>query len=395
MAIHVGNNFCIAPFTQITFGPNGSYSPCAEIGGRPWKESTGNPVNMWSSQQFKELRNDFLNNDQNKICNRCWDQESYGNQSLRRRLLVSSKFGPGNLIPYIENQHQAGPKQLNIMVSNKCNLRCRICSASASVTYNAEGKVYEKEFGIKTQYTTKVKKPIDLSDKQIDEIIEISSNLRRIEFYGGEPLLDQPTLKLLQNLVDSGRSQSIVLFYNTNGTVSPSKEHYQLWNQFKSIEFNFSVDDVDQRYTYNRYPGVWEDFLKNTTDIRNHDWKIPTEFYAIITVSAINVYYLDEVLDRMSQLGLKPFINHVFNPDYYKIENLPSQIKSAIHDKLSQYHNTKLIDFILKMLTTPENLEQWQWFKKFTKAKDKYRNESFADTCPDYYKILNGYDSEF
>jgi hypothetical protein len=116
--------------------------------------------------------------------------------------------------------------------------------------------LYEQQFGIKTWYTSNVKKPVDLSDEQIDEIVKISFNLTRIEFYGGEPLLDQPTLALLQKLIDSGRSKSIVLFYNTNGTVSPSEEHYRLWNQFKSIEFNFSVDDVDQRYTYNRYPGV-------------------------------------------------------------------------------------------------------------------------------------------
>lgn len=395
MVTHVGNNFCIAPFTQLTFGPNGGYSPCAEIGGRPWADPDGKPVNMWSSQQFKELREDFLENKKSKICNRCWEQEEHGNQSLRRRLLVSSKFGQGKLLPYIQTQYQLGPRQLNIMVGNKCNLRCRICRAGSSVTYNAEGKLYEQEFGIKTWYTSKVKKPTEFSSSQIDEIIAISTNLERIEFYGGEPLLDQPTLTLLQQLVDSGRSQSIVLFYNTNGTVKPSDKHYQLWNQFKSIEFNFSVDDVDKRFTYNRFPGVWEDFLQTVTSIQQYPWKIPAEFYAIITVGVINVYYLDEVLDRVKQLGLKPFINHVHGPDYYMIEHLPTPIKSAVHSKLCQYHNVKQIEFVLSMLTEPENLEQWQWFKKFTKAKDEYRNESFADACPEYYKVLNNYDSEF
>ena len=398
MAIHVGNNFCIAPFTQLTFGPNGNYSPCAEIGGRPWKESSANPVKMWSSQQFKELRDDFLSNNQSKICNRCWDQESFGSQSLRRRLLVSGKFGQKKLIPYLESEYQIGPQQLNIMVGNKCNLRCRICSAGSSVTYNAEGKVYEKKFGIKTQYTTKVKKTVDLTPEQIDEIIDLSTNLKRIEFYGGEPLLDSPTLTLLRKLIDNGRSQSIVLFYNTNGTVSPTEEHYALWNQFKSIEFNFSIDDIDQRYTYNRHPGIWEDFLNNITSIRNYDWAISAEFYTIVTISSINVYYLGEILDRLDQLNLKPFINPVFGPNYYKIENLPMQIKSAIHAKLSKYHNAKQFDFVLNMLTSlesAESAEHWQWFKNFTKAKDEYRDESFADTCPEYYKILNDYDSEF
>jgi len=71
MTVKVGKNFCIAPFTQITYSPEGRYSPCAEIGGRPWQNKTG-IINCWSSDEFESLRNSFRNNEQDKICNRCW-----------------------------------------------------------------------------------------------------------------------------------------------------------------------------------------------------------------------------------------------------------------------------------------------------------------------------------
>ena len=88
MTTNIGKFFCIAPFTQITFGPSGGYSPCAEIGGRPWKDPTVDIVKMWTSNEFDELRNSFLNNEKNTICNRCWSHEEDGNPSLRKRLLT-------------------------------------------------------------------------------------------------------------------------------------------------------------------------------------------------------------------------------------------------------------------------------------------------------------------
>jgi hypothetical protein len=81
MVTHVRNNFCIAPFTQLTFGPNGIYSPCPEIGGRAWKEPSASPVLMWTSDDYNVLRESFSNNEKNPVCNRCWGQEEQKNVS--------------------------------------------------------------------------------------------------------------------------------------------------------------------------------------------------------------------------------------------------------------------------------------------------------------------------
>ena len=397
MAIHVKNNFCIAPFTQLTFSPQGNYSPCAEIGGRPWKDNAASPVSMWTSEEFNQLRNDFLSNTRSKICTRCWDQELDNNQSLRKRLLTqgTDKFQKGELIPYLENQYQVGPKQINIMVGNKCNLRCRICNAGCSVTYNTEGTIYEKSLGIKTVYTDANKKQIELTPIQIDEIIKISGNLQRIEFYGGEPLLDHPTLELLNKLVSSERSQHITLFYNTNGTVAPSQRHYNLWSKFKTVEFNFSIDDIDDRYTYMRHPAIWSDLVDNINEIKSHTPQIQMSFNAISTISAINVYYLPELLDRLVEMNLKTFINTLHGPEYYEITHLPIPVKLQIKEKLLQYHDLNKIQFIINMLSGPDTKEQWEWFKKFTKVKDNYRKESFERVMPEYYQILYEYDNSF
>lgn len=396
MAIHVRNNFCIAPFTQLTFGPTGVYSPCPEIGGRAWTEPSASPVMMWTSDEFNALRESFGNNEKNPICNRCWNQEEHKNASLRKRLLTQGgMFKKGELLEFVNSKYTTGPVQMNLMTSNKCNLRCRVCRASSSVTFNAEGREYEKKLKRKTIYTSDSPKPQSYSEEQINDIYRLSGNLQRLEFYGGEPLLDEPTLTLLERLVEAGRSQDIVLFYNTNGTVKPTEKHFELWNKFKAVEFNFSIDDIGDRFTYNRYPGKWSDLLSTVNTIRSHPWQVPTKFLSICTVGSLNVYYLPEILTELERMGLPSFLNNVFAPSYYCVEHLPTAIKEQIINKLLTYKDVAKVQFIINMLKSPENLGVWSEFKYWTKEKDAYRKENFAEACPEYYKIITEYDKDF
>jgi len=393
----IGKFFCIAPFTQITFGPSGGYSPCPEIGGRPWKESTVNVVKMWNSNEFNDLRTSFLKNEKNKVCDRCWRQEDHGNQSLRKRLLINNpnkQFKKGELIPFLENGYINGPSQINIMVGNTCNLRCRICSTGSSSTYGIEGEYYKKKYNL-DNYIGKRKKPIKLSNDSIDQIFNLGKNLKRIEFYGGEPLLDIPTLSLLEKLIASGQNKNITLFYNTNGTVTPTEKQYQLWNQFKGIEFNFSIDDIEERYTYNRHPGNWRELLTNVNTIRSYNWTVPTKFFAICTISSLNIFYLPELLHTVEDLDLPYFLNNVYGPAYYDIIHLPDIIKKQIIKKLKTYNDISKIQFLINMLSNPENLTHWEEFKFWVKAKDEYRKENFAENFPEFYSICREFDPSF
>ena len=394
---NIGKFFCIAPFTQITFGASGGYSPCPEIGGRPWKDSTGNIVKMWTSDEFNDLRSSFLNNEKNKICNRCWDQEDDNKESLRKRLLTdgtNKKFKKGELLPFLESGYFDGPRQINIMVGNICNMRCRICNTGSSFTYGVEGKHYKEKYNL-TYYDPKRKKASKLTNNNIDQIFNLSNNLERIEFYGGEPLLDVPTLGLLEKLILSGQSKNITLFYNTNGSVQPTETHYKLWNQFKAIEFNFSLDDINERFTYNRHPGNWSTVMANIGEIRTKNWTIPTKFFAICTVSNLNIFYLPELLHTVNELELPYFLNTVHEPHCYDISFLPSTIKEQVIEKLKMCKDISKIQFLINMLCKSENLTHWEEFKFRTKIKDEYRKESFAVTFPEFYKICKEADPTF
>ena len=393
MAIHVGRNFCIAPFTQITLNPGGGYSPCPEIGGRPWAATDFNFSNLWNDDNFAALRDSFSKNQQNSVCNRCWDQEKVDMQSLRKRLFTTP-YLKENIIEFLDRDYKKGPRQINLMVGNLCNLRCRICTAGVSVTYNKEGEFYEKKHNlINTRYTSEIKKPIEFSQEQIDQIVEFSSNLIRLEFYGGEPLLDTATFSLLEKLIANGRSKKITLFYNTNGVVKPSQQHFELWNQFKALEFNLSYDDIGARFNYARYPAKWGNALTNLDHMRNNNLDVPVQFTAICTVSILNVYYLREIIKELNHLSLPFFLNTVNDPDYYNIRYLPNPIKTEISNHLG--NDLPGIGVILNMLRLDTEKNHWEEFKFWTKEKDAYRDEDFAVTYPEFYSLLHRYDDTF
>jgi hypothetical protein len=135
--------------------------------------------------------------------------------------------------------------------------------------------------------------------------------------------------------------------------------------------------------------------MDNINEIKSHTPQIQMSFNAISTISAINVYYLPELLDRLVEMNLKTFINTLHGPEYYEITHLPIPVKLQIKEKLLQYHDLNKIQFIINMLSGPDTKEQWEWFKKFTKVKDNYRKESFERVMPEYYQILYEYDNSF
>jgi MoaA/NifB/PqqE/SkfB family radical SAM enzyme len=390
----IGRNFCLAPFTQITYSPLGSASPCPYLGGQAWKFDDRPLGDIWASQELEDLRQAFCANEKTPTCTRCWREEDQGKQSARKLNLVNYQYRD-NLLGVVDNGYRLGPQQINLRVGNLCNLRCRTCFSISSVTYAVEGRHYELKNDLDTTVYTRYPDVFEFSDKQIDEIFAVSGNLKRLEFYGGEPLLDRPTMRLLQLLIDSGQSQDITLFYNTNVITKPTKKHLELWQHFKNLEFNLSIDGIGEQFTYIRHPGNWETALENIEYLRNQVsalCNVPTSVFAICTVSTFNVFYLPEIIQEFSKLKLDWFLNIVTQPEYYDMRHIPEPVKAEIVKKLLTIKDQTEIAPIINILNTAGNPEHWEKFKFWTQEKDEYRGEAFKNTFPELNKIINIYD---
>jgi MoaA/NifB/PqqE/SkfB family radical SAM enzyme len=117
------------------------------------------------------------------------------------------------------------------------------------------------------------------------------TKLKFVHFNGGEPLLSKEHVEFL-NAVPNKRI--VHLNYNTNGTILPTTELLELWEQFKLVQLDFSIDDVGSRYEYQRYPAKWE------TIENNLQWFIDNSpgncmFATNTTVSVLNQGNLDNL----------------------------------------------------------------------------------------------------
>jgi molybdenum cofactor biosynthesis enzyme MoaA len=86
------------------------------------------------------------------------------------------------------------------------------------------------------------------------------SSIQFIHFNGGEPLLSKEHVKLLHAIEHKDR---VHLNYNTNGTILPNKELLDLWEKFKLVQLDFSIDDVGEKFEFQRFPAKWAQVTDN------------------------------------------------------------------------------------------------------------------------------------
>lgn len=135
--------------------------------------------------------------------------------------------------------------RMDYWTGDVCNLACVICGPHASTTW-------KQELGLPTELK---KSTVNQFWKTLD-----LSKVKFIHFNGGEPLLSKEHVKFLHAV--EHKSQ-VHLNYNTNATILPSEELLELWQQFKLVQLDFSIDDIGERFEYQRYPAKWKDVTSN------------------------------------------------------------------------------------------------------------------------------------
>jgi sulfatase maturation enzyme AslB (radical SAM superfamily) len=131
---------------------------------------------------------------------------------------------------------------VDVWLNNLCNLKCAICGPSCSTTW-------QQELGF----------PVRLKVNTSDNFIDYDS-IRMMAFTGGEPLLSKYHTSMLDKVIHKSDTQ---LSYNTNGTILPSPELLQKWSEFKLVEVLFSIDDIGERFEFQRYPASWKQVVDN------------------------------------------------------------------------------------------------------------------------------------
>lgn len=389
-------NFCPAPFSSLQLNAFGGVGICPKSAGFLQFGPEVSIKDRWLSKELQEIRGNALRGQRSEACFRCWVTEDSGGSSLRQCLIEARRGAGLPIAPSPGNdQFQQGPETIVIQVGNFCNYACRTCHAADSNGFNSEGSFYAEEYGeLNSRYRLGgigggILANRHLSEADMNECLQISGNLKQVQFFGGEPMLNQSHHYLLRGLIDRGLAKEIELFYCTNGSMGPTPERTELWSHFKSVGISYSFDGNRANYSYIRHHGNWDRVRRNAEAFRELNACRMT-FMVSTTVGLLNVFDVSDIYQSMkNEICERVETQIVINPSYYSIVNLPEAYKPIIEERIRAGAYAAELGNIVSYMNSQRS--SWDEFEKFviwTKRKDLYRQQCFAETFPGYYQLI-------
>lgn len=388
------------PCRYITHGlsidPKGDVKPCcvwqgveAMPGISYISQNNTKTINqIYHGNRWSDIRKWFVNNDTlPPMCNVCSNIESTGNKSPRLLSYdleneeiqkqafenINKKTGQidKNYIDFID-----------IRFSNLCNLKCRMCVPECS-------SLLAEEDGINPSYTSWA------SSDFLQLIFDILPQVRTIYFAGGEPLLAKEHYQILEELIRI-KHFNINICYNSNGTVLQykNKDLFELWKDFKNIDFLVSLDHYGERAEYIRHPCDWSKVEKNLLrlkHLKNVSTKIITtiQLYNYCTYNEFHEYMKQSKFAHIKSLGT----SLLSYPNFYSIKVLPSKYKIAAKKSISNIINLDKDNSICDFSNYADSDDLWDTLKDKLREeilyRDKLRNEDFCKTFPELKGLLN------
>lgn len=423
--------FCILPFIHLSTRTDGSMQICCHANSSSTPENRAPGCNRtddnqivnlkvhsaekyWNTDFMTSVRKDMINGKYPRSCLQCYKEEALGYKSKRQweneewqnRInfddILATVDENGNM-PY-------GVHYVDMKLGNKCDLACVMCNPADSTQWIPD---YNKLISSSSE---QLQREIYWNKSELGgynwwknnksywaDIYKQLHNLKHIYIIGGEPTINNEFKEFLKYCVDNNHAEHIELRFNTNGQTLDN-ELKELYKSFKHVLVHLSMDAIENRYEYIRYPGTWD---KQLTVLEYWD-NMPDNVTVDIdcTVQALNVLHLPRFIKwKMEQgfnkLNIKRFAGTIgmhllWTPNFMQINNLPYSIKQeAINDlmELKEYLGpTRMakyqkIDAVINKLNEKEfNIPM---LVEYLDNMDKIRGTSWKDTFPELIDLQN------
>lgn len=393
------DKFCVLPWISIEASPIGTVRPCCladdeivDNNGEKFQLATADFADIQNSNHMRDLRGEFLTGKKPQTCRKCWNEERSGRTSKRMHTLDRLKHA----LKDEEWASDAKPLMfLDLKLGNICNLKCRICGSWSSSQFASEEISFLPREEQKSSHAYQMLRagawPKENTQfwTQIDSVL---SDIRYIEFTGGEPFMIEQHFDMLQGIVDRGIAHQVEIHYNTNGTHWPERGP-DIWKHFKTVEVAFSIDDVSARFDYQRTNADWAVVLDNITSFQYLRDQMPNlQVQCCSTVNVFNVRYLDELAQWIA-LQRFDFVywNMMHDAWYFSIATLPNTAKIQIIAHLesadipTEYKQEfeRIIDFMRNGASTDGFMTRMK-----IADLDRKRNQDLRAVAPEFAQLI-------
>ena len=333
---------------------------------------------MWNSEQLIPLRELNKENKWDPGCWACRGNELSSQTSLRT----------GTLEMFGQSSNLSGPKRLDLMFDISCNLACRTCGPWASTYWQKHLKENAIEFLAPSPET------------RVDEMIEILrtldlSNLELVVFCGGETLMGQGYWRVAEVIAELApqAKEKITLSFQTNGTQPINQKNYETLKKFHLVKLNFSLDGINERFEYLRWPAKWQQVVGNMFTIRDTA-PVNTMFLVEETMSIFNLYYQNELESWLKQNFPTNRLGDITNHTRHLTTEYKTRINYGIKELTREYVES-LPDDLRGLVPNnwQENPEAIRRMIADIEKFDKFRNQDWTKTFPEvaafYHRFKN------
>lgn len=399
--------FCFAPYITTDLDQLGHIRSCYrgknDLGN--WKEEKFE--NVFNNEQYQNLRQSLYNGQQHSNCKSCWAAEEKNSQSPRVDIFDDAMEYIKNIkffVKEIKDNVNLGKKEnlqrVEIRPSLLCNLRCMHCGPDSStkwiqkLTDKNTFNTYKNIVGIyrtrsnednvtNENITEYYKTGLNSESKYKNEIKELLSSIKQIQFAGGEPLLTPEHEEWLHYLVNiSKTSETQDLDYNSNFNVKNIDKFFQYWKKFKSVRIRASIDTSFDTYEYFRSEGdinLLKDNIKkfNKEFASNKNISIS----GTVTFNMFSALSWNKILDDWIQSNLNFHTSLVITHPISSI-NLPISLRFKVIKSIE--------DSILNVENYTNNEQFIKNFKKHAKnclefvKNSNYMNNTLPKKTCDY-----------
>jgi len=350
------STYCPLAWNHFSTSPNGKMRLCCNTApNNPLVDNDGNQIdinkisntlNYFNLDRYKEIRKNMMQGKESKECQICYDIEKNNGTSIRQYYVKEYPFENFKDITNQDTGEISNIKvnYLDLGWSNKCNLKCRMCSPWASDQLIPETKALhlmgmnfkEEEFNFSDKWTYESLQPI------FEKVV--TQELNEILVTGGEPLINNDFFKFCVMLNEKGYASNIRLSFHTNLTVMPEK-WIKVLSAFKTVSFKVSIDGTGDCYEYVRYPGKWNIIKDNISELCNiivsEKFNFSVEFHTVLSLH--NAYGIVDLLDYLTGLPVHkriyrlPHFNYVRQPWHAVASEIPALEKNRIFTQVEEW----------------------------------------------------------
>ena len=410
------------PFTGLATREDGAICVCCRS--HPIGFIQDAPLEYhWNGETMQRIRRQVLRGERPKECEPCFNLEDQGVESLRQRH-IAGKIPEARINLYPDAVSKMAhdftmPFEIPTMelkLNNLCNLKCRMCHPMDSTSWNdwAEVKEFYKKdnnimFDIVEEHNLETKPFLDKFQDNPEWWASLEKNLphfRRVEFAGGEPLMDPQHYRILDML--QPYAKQIEIKYATNGTtlgINKGRTIHEYWPNFRSVAVNVSIDGMGNVYEYIRGNSNWNQVVQNIKEIQQ--FPNISRIVGAVTVQVSNALQLADMVEYfLDDLGIVFHTHRVAFPKELSVQVLPIDIKEkvtarlrAISERVPEFKLVKQYPELLlytrgqiqdniNFMWAKDEEYRWKDCVEFNSRLDKTRNQSFTDVTPEFKKYV-------